>query len=530
MLIHVNRVQSELDGIESRIQSIEIQNGTMPETNNDSAYDDVWFSRIESIERKTDEAFGSIIAIVGALLTVVVLASVLLAFKAPSDVVRRSKEAAMDAAQETTKEASYQVLIQSSLMQPTRMSKITSLSKAIHQYPEKYDAYYHRAVYWDSLGRYDKAINDYVVAHKLGLDSEVYYNCIAVAYEKKGGNNKKALDCYNEAIEKDSGSDPEFRSALFSNRGSFYAKMNDDDKALSDYETALEINHESVAALTNRALLYIRHVEERGSSEQKLKEYNLAIKDLLLAHDFDNENENTIQLLIKIYHDRYQMCKELSSNSEETKYTEVMRESLVRAKELIDSQQENSLIVVKEINIAWEEELNRIKKHQIEIDRRKHLMRFAVHVYEQGNHKVAEEVFLMIFKNYKTSLPARNNLAYMKRRGETHSANLPPIRELLMGGGAMNDFLTMNLALCYATGFEDIEKDFNKAIELVENAPFEFEDVKEWWSKEDVVGNKESNLVLLFLLKHHKANRLPFSREELASRFAKAKEDGYISE
>lgn len=147
----------------------------------------------------------------------------------------------------------------------------------------------------------------------------------------------------------------------------------------------------------------------------------------------------------------------------------------------------------------------------------------AINEYINGDFLSAEKIFLKLFLVYE-NYTSKINLAYMKRRGETKLVD-KKITELL-NENSTNGFELMNLALCYIVGFE-VEKSFEKAEQLVLRIKEDIDDVIEWWSNEDLVGNSESNLVMLLIMIYNRYNGKIIDQDEFNKRVNKARSDGY---
>ena len=278
MVYHTNNSYEEL---KERIEIIEGQNPSLTTITNE----DKLVEYINIIDSKSDAAIDKVVAIVSVLFTVVTLFGGLVAFKAPKDIDSRLNELneEIQKAKTTIEESRYLIRVRESLQESTTNEKIKALTSIITDYPSYSDAYYYRGCLWDDLNKYDDAIVDYKNAMKRGLDKDIYYNCIAVAYDKKGDKNQ-AVIFYTKVIKEQKDKDNlEFLSDLYSNRGSCYDDMNEYDLALNDYEQAIILNPSSDSALLNRSTTYRNLAEKQVSDDEKLKYFKLAQIDLLKA-------------------------------------------------------------------------------------------------------------------------------------------------------------------------------------------------------------------------------------------------------
>lgn len=107
------------------------------------------------------------------------------------------------------------------------------------------------------------------------------YQTIPMAYNNRGSffvnenNYEKALEDYNKAIELK----PNYAQAYF-NRGTLFMKLNKKQEALGDFSKAIELEPDFWKAFLNRGFLYL----EENKNEEALIEFNTAIQ---LKPDFD---------------------------------------------------------------------------------------------------------------------------------------------------------------------------------------------------------------------------------------------------
>ena len=121
----------------------------------------------------------------------------------------------------------------------------------------------------------DEILSYYNKAIELGLsnpNSSVYhsYNCRGSFYYSMD-ETEKALSDYNRAIE----INPEYES-VYNNRGLLYADLNEYEKALCDYGKSIKLKPNYEFTYYNRGLLYSR----MGNIEMALGDYNKAIEIL----------------------------------------------------------------------------------------------------------------------------------------------------------------------------------------------------------------------------------------------------------
>ena len=88
-------------------------------------------------------------------------------------------------------------------------------------------------------------------------------------YDYNGGNYKKAIFYYTQAINLDNSN-----FEAYSNRGFAYYNLNEYDKAISDYNEALKINPDDFLTYNNRGMVYSR----KGEHNKAIEDYNKAIE------------------------------------------------------------------------------------------------------------------------------------------------------------------------------------------------------------------------------------------------------------
>lgn len=157
-----------------------------------------------------------------------------------------------------------------------------------------------------------------------------------------------------------------------------------------------------------------------------------------------------------------------------------------------------------------------------------HYFTKAFDAYEMKDYETAEKYFTKVYylDDAFMSGSVKNNLAYMKRRGETKSFSVSVV-ELLHDSAEENDaYALINLALCYINGVE-VEKDYAQAFRLIRRKKNNEQALSadEWWGDSKNCGEAEMKLVT-FLLRA--AGKVPgASKEELDDRFAEVSNYGY---
>ena len=124
------------------------------------------------------------------------------------------------------------------------------------------------------------------------------------------------------------------------------------------------------------------------------------------------------------------------------------------------------------------------------------LLNSAIHIYRSGDWEITEKIFTLLMSFDTTKPVGALNLAYMKRRNETQFCD-ESIKDLLSEFNDKTDGVwCVNVALCHVTGVEEFQKNWNTAIEIMNNA-VDTQQAIEWWCDIELVGNVESNIVMI---------------------------------
>ena len=132
-------------------------------------------------------------------------------------------------------------------------------------------------IFFGTLEDYSISISYFTLAEKIAEDDEIIERVrvnMAVSYYNRGNayaklkKHDKAIEDYNKAIELD----PEYATAYY-NRGNAYAKLKKYEKAIEDYNKAIELNPEYAMAYNNRGNAY----DELKKHEKAIEDYNKAI-------------------------------------------------------------------------------------------------------------------------------------------------------------------------------------------------------------------------------------------------------------
>jgi len=147
---------------------------------------------------------------------------------------------------------------------------LRDFNMAINLAPKYADAYFNRADLFENMKQYKKYILDVLKA--MTIDPKETFALSSFTYCKRGeiyeiwNEKQKALSSYNSAINLD----PKCAVAYFK-RANIFEKMGKYEKAIADYESILQINPNDVNAYNNRGNIYIT-----------MKKYKEALSD------FDN--------------------------------------------------------------------------------------------------------------------------------------------------------------------------------------------------------------------------------------------------
>lgn len=468
------------------------------------------------ISEKADAEMSRLVSAVGIIATVYTIFGALIVFKAPHEIDKRIRklEDLVSQVEESADEAKYQTEIINAILnnyngKMTSYDKLRRISAVIERYPFKADAYFQRAFIYDDMEEYDKEIGDYKKGHKYeGIGDDSYYCNMGIAYSKKG-NLTKAISLFSKAIEL-APDDPE----IYANRGSCYHEQGEYDLAFADYNTAIEIDEECKQAYINRSITYDKLFEKEDDKIKKIEYHNLLISDLNKAHALDREDLSVKKMLA------YRLRAEIDKGQDIAYIDEKIGDKCTKEdnpfgafKHYIDSAIYYLIEVLMHEKNYWNT-VERLISKIYDIDEKDiipkldsistDILKFcrllrgaAVQLYVKGKKDIAEKSFLILL-SYDTDKNCSLNLAYMKRRGETSLTELTTI-DLLNKCSNKNDAIwCINKALCYVTGAEGHEINWNEAMNVMCSAQGNKEDAVEWWSNVKVVGEAENNMVMIF--------------------------------
>ena len=325
-LTKLNKWSQKANDLEKRIVAIESN-----EQNSDSGFD--YATYYDMIDQKADAALNKVVAIVGVLVTVVTIFGGLIAFKAPSDLERKQSkleeqlkdvknelEGQLKEIRNIAEKSKISLTILDSNNKSNPLEKIHFLSSFIDDYKDKEeflsDVYFERGVIYDDIKEYEKAREDYIKSHKLGLDNLIFYNVMGVLYNKKLLNEansslkrKEFFELskknYDNAIESASKNDN--LSMIYCNYACLMVDFHLYDEAFELFNKAKCEDPDNYTAFLNEALtyesikkndealaLYTRCIEKNPDFVDARK-YRIDLVSRMLITDSEN-------LLLKTYY------------------------------------------------------------------------------------------------------------------------------------------------------------------------------------------------------------------------------------
>lgn len=533
---HVIVLQKEINSIKSLLSNTRAHEAT-------SIHEDNYYSSYIKLSEKADQEMERLVSTVGILATVYTIFGALIVFKAPHEIDKRIEkiDSLISDVKDSAIEATYQAAIIEAVVndyngKPTNYDKLCRLSKVIDKYPDRPDAYMQRGFVYDNMGRYDDAITDYKIGLKNGANKSSYYNAVAIAYNKKR-NYKKAISFYTKAIELDNDD-----ASQYANRGSCYDDMHEYEKALVDYHKAIEIDDGCKEAYINRSITLKKQLEYEGDENKKNVLYGTIIDDLKKALELDPDDVKTRSLLRNSINPNFNPDKMIAIIDEKIGDLECENKNYFSALKLyiescnyyiLQQSQDNKdyldeieRIVLKVFAIDTNEvasELSRISKELSLFCQG--LREISILFYVKGKKETAEKAFIIlsIFDDNKENLL---NLLFMKRRNETKILKTTASELLAQYDKPENAIWCTNKALCYVSGVDNFEINWQKAIEAMNGSSENIDAAVSWWKKISIVGAPENNVAMILFGLSKK-----FSVEDdvpLSQRIATARADGYV--
>lgn len=524
-------IKKEIASIKTDIETQSIQNGENSVDSSVSTY-------IE-ISDKADAELDRLVSIFGILATAYTLFGALIVFKAPHSIDKRiaSLDDCIAEVKHSAEEAKYQSdIIQATTNQyngeQTSYDKIRQLTRIIEDNPDRTGAYLVRAFEYDNHGQFDKAINDYSIVLKLQKNNIAALNGMAIAYSNKG-EHRKAIKLYSMAIDIKEDAD------YISNRGTSYHETEQIDLALKDYNRALELDNSCKGAYINRSSLYIDLMNKEDNITKKEQFRQSAIEDLRSALDIDREDRlaraklaailrPTEEVMLARIDERIGDLEIEDKNyiSAWKQYAEAINIFLNKLfRDDADYTSDVDRVFEKLSNILCDDLFPKINESEDKFydDFYRLLSNYATKKYISGDKGYAERLFLYCHNIQNHGKAASLNLAYMKRRKETLSTTYS-VRSLLSESEDKQDIIwCVNTALCYIDGVEEYEKDWSKVISSLNYCEI-IDSAVSWWGNTELVGEKESNIVMLIL---HLVPVCYDDPESVENRIKTALEQGY---
>ena len=143
---------------------------------------------------------------------------------------------------------------------------------AVCKSPNKARVYYGRAIAYQNIGEFHKAIADYNKVLNAGPEYHESYYDRGNAYSDKGDFDQ-AISDYNKALQLFPN-----MAEIYNNRGLAYHNKGDIEHAISDYNRAIELSPNLAEAYNNRAIAYFSKHEYKKSQEDAMKAEALGFK------------------------------------------------------------------------------------------------------------------------------------------------------------------------------------------------------------------------------------------------------------
>ena len=533
---HVIIMRKEINSINSFLSNADSHETT-------SVNEDDYYSSYIKLSEKAEQEMDRLVATVEILATVYTIFGALIVFKAPHEIDKRIEkiDSLISDVKDSAMEASYQAAIIDAVVNEfngklTNYDKLRRLSQVIDKYPDKPNAYMERGFIYDNMGRYDDAITDYKIGLKNGANKSSYYNAMGVAYNKKR-KYKNAISFYTKAIDLDKDD-----ASQYANRGSCYDDMHEYEKALVDYRKAIEIDDGCKEAYINRSITLKKQLENEDDENKKNELYNSIIADLKKALELDPDDVKTRNLLRSSIKPNFNPDEMIAKIDEKIGDLELENNNSFSAlkqyvescnyyilKQLRDNEDYLSdieRIVIKIFSIDTKEiasELSRISELSLFCQG---LRAISVLFYVKGNKETAEKSFIILSRYDSNDKESLLNLSFMRRRNETKIIKTT-VSELLAQYDKRDDAIwCMNKALCYVSGVDDHEINWQKAIEVMDNSSDNIDAAISWWEDSNVVGDSEHNMAMILFSMSKK-----FSVEDnvpLSQRIETAYSDGYV--
>ncbi len=213
------------------------------------------------------------------------------------------------------------------------LKAIPILNSFILKDSTSYEAYTQRGLCFRKIGNYTAAFNDLNRAIYLNSSNAEAY-CVLGSTYAMTGKYDSSLVCFNTSIQLDSTD-----ASSYSSRGALYFSfLNNNEKALADYNKAIKLDPKSFRGYYNRALIFRQSgltmesisdlnlalklhpkdqmiYNERGLCFQAIKKYNKAIRDYKNAIRFNSKLDPFEELQYRSLYQNIGECYESKGKS-----------------------------------------------------------------------------------------------------------------------------------------------------------------------------------------------------------------------
>jgi len=349
-------------------------------------------------------------------------------------------------------------------------NEIADRSKAIELEPDNPSRYTDRARVYEELKKYDKAAEDYSKAIELDNTRAYYFSSRADTYLKQEMPEEAIAD-FTSAIllEPDS-------TRFLEARANVYVEMKQYEKAIADHTKAIELKPYA-SAYYARAKVY----EAWGKYDDAVSDYRRSMEDDGTEFAI-SYNDLAYTAIARLYYETKNYLGVIKIYEEYVESGEAMGtvDLIWRGRAYFGLKEYKKAIDDYSRSIKLDDSraivfTNRASAYEAmgesalaEADRKTaeaiQLNEIGVEAYLQKDFITAEESFLQAYNLDKQRTATKNNLAFMKRRGETRQTTIP-IADLI-SRDSQDGYVVINLALCYAKGFE-YKESWDEAVDIV---------------------------------------------------------------
>lgn len=195
-------------------------------------------------------------------------------------------------------------------------------TKAIEYKPNSANAYFNRGFVYDRDGLFDAALLDYQKAIDLKAESPKAYNNSGLIYLSRG-NYDKAIDLFNKALEYKSN-----YGKAFYNLGTIYERKGKFEQALENYEKAIEFNNDLESSEEENQLNMIQNRYRRAVVLFKIRNLDQALEDVNYVIENSAPSSKIYKLRSEIYEkmDRVDDAVQDKDTAEKLQFDEVMQQ------------------------------------------------------------------------------------------------------------------------------------------------------------------------------------------------------------